>query len=166
MPTQPPSTLWRRAGPLLALAAALNVAIGVAMLLSTRKTAPERAAPGDVSTRGTAPAPRAFAVSLAPINVRTLQEGGRLTIPDGTDVVAVKLEGSDASVVRARVAVRTVDGAEIWRGPAIVSPEPGIAARADVPADRLRPNDYIVVLFSAPASGAEQERARYVLHVR
>jgi hypothetical protein len=64
--------------------------------------------------------------------------------------------------------IRAVGGDEIWHGPlADSAPRPsGVVAIVDVPADRLRPDDYTVALFETPAAGAESERYRYFLRVR
>jgi len=49
----------------------------------------------------------------------------------------------------------------VWRGAATADASRAAAVRAPVPAARLRPDDYIVVL-----TGGRRELGRYVLHVR
>jgi hypothetical protein len=66
-------------------------------------------------------------------------------------------------------AIRTVEGATIWRGPAapIESPTgtaPRLLASADVPASVLESGDYVVVLFTRDGGG-ERELQRSSLRV-
>jgi hypothetical protein len=88
-------------------------------------------------------------------------------IPGGTDVVALDLERGDATatVRGARAIVRTVSGDEVWSGAAVVDNlAPGILARAEVPATRLRTDDYTITLFENEAQGRELQT--YALRVR
>jgi hypothetical protein len=114
--------------------------------------------------------PRVVALSLSPISVRGAADSPTLVIPAGTDIVALKLEGETrgAPLRQPRIIIRTVAGDEVWRGPAIVVNDlgPGILARAEIPAARLRADDFIVTLFDTDAAGYEHERSRYVLRVR
>jgi hypothetical protein len=109
--------------------------------------------------------PVVLALSLSPIHVRGSDEPPRLTIATGTDVVRLHLQGEagDHSLQRGRAIVRTVAGQEVWRGRAagVAGPQTSAVAHIDIPADRLRPDDYIVELLDANDSVREAERYRY-----
>lgn len=116
-----------------------------------------------------APAPRIFALSLPPISVRSSDAATVRRVPTGTDVVRLQLQGDSPVILQQpRVSIETVEGREVWRGPAVTGDRPseGILARSDVPADKLPANDYVVRLFGRDASGGEREHARYFLGVR
>jgi hypothetical protein len=122
---------------------------------------------------GAAPpaAPRTvLAVSLAPILVRGAGEPASLAIASGTDIVRLELQGEAGgpSSRPARAIVTTVSGDDVWRGPAVPPGASSAAAiaRVDVPAARLRADDYVVTLFAASADGRETELYRYFLRVR
>jgi hypothetical protein len=109
-------------------------------------------------------------VSISPLTVRSAAEAPPLVIPPGIAIVAARLEGdaSDPRLTHARAVVRTVEGVEVWRGAASTGADlgAGVLARVDIPADRLRANDYIIILFAEDAAGVGQERYRYALRVR
>jgi hypothetical protein len=113
--------------------------------------------------------PRVFAVSLSPGATRSAGDAAAIAVPDGTDSVELRLEAEpgDAHLERARAVVRTVTGDEIWRGPAATPSDLpiGIAARVELPAARLRADDYVVTLFAATPNGVEREAYRYFLRV-
>ena len=152
----------------LAAAAVLILAAGGWWMYSLR-TAPV------VETRVSPPAsrdrnlaapvpPRIFATSLSPITLRSAGAGAALVIPEGTDVVSLRLMGEGDRPHTARVILRTVAGAAVWQGDAAVSDLPaGAIARVDVPASVLHRDDYIVDLNVGPAG---RELYRYVLRVR
>ncbi len=169
--------------PWFALAAALFVIIiGTAWLFLAQPARKDRttggsggstAVPVDASrepARQTpAPTPRVFAVSLPPISVRSSDAATVRRVPAGTDVVRLQVQGdSPAILLQPRVSIETVDGHEVWRGPAVTGDRAseGIIARSDVPAGKLPANDYVVRLFGRDASGGEREHARYFLRVR
>jgi hypothetical protein len=57
----------------------------------------------------------------------------------------------------------------VWQGPATVPASgtgTGVLARVEVPADRLRANDYVITLLARTPDGGTVERSRYVLRVR
>jgi hypothetical protein len=114
--------------------------------------------------------PVVLALSLSPIHVRGSDEPPRLTIATGTDVVRLHLQGEagDQSLQRGRAIVRTVAGQEVWRGRAagVAGPQTSALAHIDIPADRLRPDDFIVELLDVNDSGREAERYRYFFRVR
>ena len=157
----------------LAAAAALMLAVGTWWLYSSRH------APDTVETRVSPPAsrdrtlpaptpPRVFATSLSPITLRSAASGSAVVVPEGTDVVSLRLLGDDQRPrsAAARAFVRTVAGETIWQGEArLIDLPAGAAARVDIPASVLRPDDYIVELRTGPA-GADRESSRYVLRVR
>jgi hypothetical protein len=113
--------------------------------------------------------PRVFAVSISPGAVRGAGGSPGIAVPDGTDLVELRLEGEpgDARIERARAVVRTVTGDEVWGGPAATPPDgpAGIAASIAVPAERLPADDYVITVFTATPRGAEREAYRYFLRV-
>jgi hypothetical protein len=169
---QPP--LLRRLS--LAAAAILLIAAGTWWVFGVSRGRPtaerpqvaESSAPA-ASAPAARSSPRVFAVSISPSATRSAGEAGGIAVPDGTDRVELRLEAEpgDARVERARAVVRTVTGDEIWRGPAATPSDlpPGIAARVDLPAAQLRPDDYVITLFTATPSGVEREAYRYFLRV-
>jgi hypothetical protein len=174
--------------PLFALAAAalLAVAAGVWWMAGTQRplgptadgqqtaapppSTPPRVEPPPTASPAAASAPRVFAFTLSPVSVRAGGDSPSVTMPAGTDVLRLQLEGDAGAprLERARAIVRPVTGDEVWRGTADDARPgpPGSVAQIDVPAVKLPPDDYIVTLFSAAASGVEQERYRYFLRVR
>jgi len=156
----------------LALAATLVLAVGALWLGSLRRSATVAVvAPPAASPPQAVPEPRrGFAVSLSPLAVRSASDSQSVVVPDGTDVVALQLEGGadTAKSANARAVIQTVTGDEVWRGPAHAGTTlaAGVIARFDVPASRLGIDDYVVVLFDTDGGGAERERNRYVLRLR
>lgn len=158
---------------MLALAATLVVVVGASFwMLRTRPALPGPSVPPVPAPVAVvpAPAPRLFAMSISPAGVRSGADSPTLVIPPGTDVVDLRLQGdaADAVLVGGRVAIRTVNGEDVWQGPlATASGLPaGIMARVEIPANRLLVDDYIVSLFAIDQAGAEAERHRYFLTVR
>ena len=165
-----------------ALAAALILTVGAVWVFTPGKTEtasgnrpPDASLPSlepspSPSAAPPAAAPRVFAFSLPPISTRSADPAPRLVIPHGTDVVSLQLEGTGrpAPLNQTRAEIRKVTGEEVWSGPAISSTDisSGTLARIDVPAARLRADDYIVTLFETPAAASERERNRYFLRVR
>ena len=171
----------------LALAASLLIAAGAVWMAGRSLRGPRTTTEGTpaVASRSVNPAPergpvqppaglpasrRVIAVSISPLGVRGADDRQSLVIPVRTDVVALRLEGEPGDRIPglARASIRTVSGTEIWQGAAhTADPLPqGVVALVDVPAQRLRADDYIVLLFGHDAAGLEQERYRYVLRVR
>jgi len=116
---------------------------------------------------GTTAPPRLVALILSPINVRSAGRASSLSIPAGTDIVVLHLqgEGNDRNIGGPAV-VRTVAGREIWRGTAASEDRLPASARVDVPADKLRVDDYVIELFGTDRDGRETERFRYFFGVR
>ncbi len=119
----------------------------------------------------TSPAPRIIAFAISPISVRSPGDTSTLVVPPGIGVVRLHLEGApgdDARIDAARARVRTVAGADVWRGPAAAPTDApaGTIAQIDVPAARLEADDYVIELVATDAAGAERERFRYFLAVR
>jgi hypothetical protein len=173
---------WRRAS-MWALAAALALLVaGTIWMLRWRttsqyaesvpalplatNTSPPAPQPPDVVRRPDAPA--VVAVSLAAGGVRGSSGGAILTIPPGANLIRLDLEGDPAAPrpVRARAIVRAVSGATVWQGPTVAETPATVAARLEIPAATLPPDDYIVILLAGASDGREAERERYFLRVR
>jgi hypothetical protein len=165
----------------LALAASLILiaAVNVWLLRSGRQSLPQVAinndpqpAAGEQQPAASAPArtPVVFALTLSPVAVRSSSETESAVVPQGTDVVAIDLEGDadNRSLIARRASVKTVAGREIWRGPITtgVNLPAGIVARIEVPAEQLPAEDYLVTLYGTDRTSAEQEWAQYYLRVR
>lgn len=140
---------------------------------STVTTPPNRPqseppSPGQPVEPPAAPAtPRSVAVVLSPIHVRTAAAAATLSIPSGTDLVVVRLQGEDSYAdLAGTAAVRTVAGAEIWRGPAVLESGQSPGARLEVPAALLRADDYVIELLGKDPAGREVERFSYFFSVR
>jgi hypothetical protein len=115
--------------------------------------------------------PVVVAVSISPILVRGADKASTVTIAPGTDVVRLLLqpgERSERPLHQGRAIVGTVAGREVWRGEAASSDRAvrEELARVEIPAERLRPDDYIIELLETDARGAAVERYRYFLTVR
>ena len=114
--------------------------------------------------------PVVLALSLSPIHVRGADEPVPVTIPKGTDIVRLDLQGEPGQppLERGRAIVRTVAGQEVWRGRAtgVKGPQRSPLVHIDIPAARLRPDDYIVELLDANVNVREAERYRYFFRVR
>ncbi len=181
---RPTPALWRWGWPAAAMAAALIIVVlGVALVLRTRSV-PETVAvdsPPSATAQPPPPPPPpvpepvrpdaiVVVLSISPILVRGSDQPASLTIAPEADVVRLYLQGqgTERRFGRGRAVVRTVAGSEAWTGPAleIVGAKPHELASIDVPADRLPPDDYIVVLLEADASGRDVERHRYFFRVR
>jgi hypothetical protein len=147
-------------------------------MFSLRNQTPSQVATGNQPTalppqqlpeRPAAP-PKVFALVVSPVGVRSGNERAAVVVPDGTDVLAIRLEsdGEARSLTARRAVVRTVGGSEVWTGPvAAERPESaGIVARIDVPAASLSGDDYLITLYGTDRSGTEREWAQYFLRVR
>jgi hypothetical protein len=130
----------------------------------TQRAEPERQ-PTPPSSREPA---AIFAVSLSPINVRAGGAPVTMTIPSEAQTVALQLlrDGDERPVENGRAIVRTVVGADVWRGQAAPAADPAVLARFEVSAASLPPDDYIVELLEIDARGREVERNRYFFRVR
>jgi hypothetical protein len=107
------------------------------------------------------------AVTLSPITVRGVGEAESLIAPPGTELISLTVEGVEqsAATTAVRAVVRTVDGQEVWRGNAVSTTAASSQARFEIPADLLRPDDYIVTVYGR-AGDQERELQRYSLRVR
>jgi hypothetical protein len=155
----------------LALAASVLLAAGVLWMAVPRRQPAPAVMVNQPAPAQPAPAARqVFAVALSPIAVRSASDSQSVVLPNGTDVVALQLEGGAdlAKAANARAVIQTVAGDEVWRGPADPGTNlpSGVIARLEVPASRLGIDDYIVVLFESDSGGGERERNRYVLRLR
>jgi hypothetical protein len=131
---------------------------------------PEERPPIEVA-RGSIPsAPVVVALTLSPASVRGIDDGTILIVKPGATLVVLDLEGDTGAraLERGRAEITTISGREIWRGPAAAERggQPAAFARVEIPAETLTPDDYIVALIDADASGREAERYRYFLRVR
>jgi len=170
---------WRVA---LALAATVVLAVSGFWWMRTvagrRDSVDQRGRPPTSAARpgpqpagdGARPAPRIFALTLSPLATRSAGDARRIVIPADVDTVAVDLEtdSGTAGPPPTRAALRTVGGDPIWEGAAGAPPAgaaSGVAARIEVPASLLRPDDYVITLLVAGPTGNVTERARYVLRI-
>jgi hypothetical protein len=163
--------------PMLAIAAALVLVAGASVWIAQRSHQTdlnsgahgESPAPTSSGSAG-APTSTPFPFPVSPATVRGTQDTPALVVPSGTVLVDLQLEGESAAppVARGRVLIRTVAGDELWQGSIVAAANrpPGVVAVAEVPAARLRADDYTITLFEIDASGAESERYRYFLRVR
>jgi hypothetical protein len=110
-------------------------------------------APPTPTTPVRGPATRPVVLALSPVLLRGQARPAALRIPDRTDTVVLELEGDPALLPPPtsafQVVVKTVEGAEIWRGEARRSRgggRPSLLASADVPAEKLAPGDYLLTL--------------------
>jgi hypothetical protein len=176
--------VMRWSWPAAAIAAALIiVALGVALVLRIRSVPGTGA--GDNPPSATAPAPSpppsqtpapvrpdavVVVLSVSPILVRGSDQAASLTIAPGADVVRLYLQGqrTERRFGRGRAIVRAVTGGPVWTGPADAADgtTPRALTRVDIPAERLRPDDYIVELFEIDARGRDIERYRYFFRIR
>lgn len=178
---RPVAVRWR---PAAGLAAALVIVVlGVALVLRTRSLPGTAAVDSPPSATAQAPPPPpppvpepvrpdaiVVVLSISPILVRGSDQPASLAIAPGTDVVRLYLQGqgTERRFGRGRAIVGTVTGEQVWTGPAEAADRtaPRALTRVDIPADRLRPDDYIVELLETDANGREVERYRYFFRVR
>jgi hypothetical protein len=167
----------RRASWYAGLAAAAVVLLGVGLWFAGNRAEPMTQSADVQLPAGPAPVPpiaadpaaplaaRVFAVTLSPAVVRSGDAAAAVVIPAGTDLIALDLGAMTASPSGRpmRASVRTVTGDPIWEGAA--SPREGMAARIQVPASVLPPDDYIVTLSVLEQTGG-REVEQYVLRVR
>ena len=175
---------WRRSTPLAAAAAVVLAIASWWMFMprhqpragnpSVAETSPPAVPPSPaqrVPEPAQSPARGAtvIAFALSPLNVRSGDQSPALTVPVGTTLVSLRLQAAEsANVSPGRVIVRSVNGDEVWRGEAtrVSDDRSGAVAQVDVPADRLRHDDYLVELHPLDARGVEGEVSRYFLRVR
>jgi hypothetical protein len=95
--------------------------------------------------------PVVVAFALSPILLRGGKEQPRLRVPNGTDEVVLHLGGEPSVASRLRFVLRAVDGGVVSSGRAEPGPrgQPGQVASARIPAARLPPGDYILILSAA-----------------
>ena len=103
-----------------------------------------------------------FAVTLPAIVTRG---AGQISaeIPGTATRVQIRLEGSDAGASALEADIRTVGSRIVWQGPATRGSS-GILATIEVPADLLRPDDYIVTISTG--GQARTEVARYSVRIK
>jgi len=109
------------------------------------------------------PAP-IVAVTLPAVAVRGEGATPTAEVADDATLVELRLERGDAGPCAApEIAVRTVEGAEVWRGPAVAEPVSGVpfAAVARVPAPRLPGGDYVALLTCGPGSETALQRSTF-----
>ncbi|HUD70410.1 MAG TPA: hypothetical protein VMQ62_00485 [Dongiaceae bacterium] len=141
--------------PLMSLAAAMVVALLGALVWQ------RGVAPGAGST---------VSVTLPAIMLRDGGASPEARIGPGSITLVIRFEaGSLPAPPPLEAAIRTVDGAEVWRGPASPiegSPagSPRLLASTEVPASTLAGGDYVIVLFTR-VGGETRELQRSVLRV-
>ena len=103
-----------------------------------------------------------FAVTL-PSSVTRAAGQATAAIPGTATLVHFRLEGPDPGAEPLEADIRTVDNRIVWQGLAARGSS-GILATIDVPADLLRPDDYI---FAVSSGGPERtEVARYSVRIK
>jgi hypothetical protein len=114
-------------------------------------------------------APVVVALSLSAISVRGAGADAPATIPAEATTLLLRLEaeGDVPPLRRGRAVVRTVEGLELWRGPAETARDAtaGLRAIVRIPTARLRSGDLIVALHGVGTDGHESEQARYTLRI-
>ncbi len=132
--------------------------------------APQSPAASPRTQSPAAVAPRVFALTVSPVSVRGASESRAVTIPADAEIVAIRLEREAAAgtLTPTRASIRTVAGAEVWKGAATADANAprGTIARLDVPAGKLPTDDYLITLYGSTRAGAEREWAQYFLRVR
>lgn len=144
-----------RLAPLMSLAAAMVVALMGGWFWQ------RGAVPGAGSTA---------TVTLPSIMLRDGGETPEARLGAATITLVVRFEAGTLPAPPPLVAViRTVEGVEVWRGPAVpieasAGQVPALLASTDVPAAALASGDYVVVLFTR-ADGMPRELQRSTLRV-
>lgn len=176
-PAAAPASPRARWTPYLALAASLLIfaAAGWWMRPFGARTG-AGAEPSPVTTGAARPslpapppeaAPSVLALALSPLNPRGPGATPALILPPGIATLRLDLEavGSGPGVSRPHAMVQTVDGAEVWRGEG-----QGADGRQGwtvaVPAARLMPDDYVLVLLDPGRPEANRELFRYFFRIR
>jgi hypothetical protein len=106
--------------------------------------------------------PRVAAFTLTPTHVRG-DEGGRVVIPRGTDIVLLRfgLEGDRYESYRAQL--RTPEGREAWSAAHVDvrNTASGLTASLRVPSKLLKDEDYVLRLSGVTAAGEVEEVAKF-----
>ncbi len=168
-----PRTRW---APYLALAASLLIVAAAGWWM--RPFGPRTGAgpePSRVATGAArplpAPPPEAasdiLALALSPLNPRGSGATPALILPPGIATLRLDLEavGTGPGVPRPLAVVQTVDGAEVWRGEGQES-DGRQGWTVAVPAPRLMPDDYVLVLLDPGRPEADRELFRYFFRIR
>ena len=128
---------------------------------------PPRASPTAGPTpRAGSPPPGQLSRLVFALSPTLLRGGGRTTevrVPPGSTDVTIELRGDPAGGPghgALGATLETVEGAVVWSGAAQRRTAPGLAAAVVIPAERLRPGDYLVTLTVAGAA-----RHRYFFRV-
>lgn len=144
-----------RLAPLMSLAAAMVVALMGGWFWQ------RGALPGAGSTA---------TVTLPAIMLRDGGETPEARLGAATSTMVVRFEaGTLPAPPPLDAVIRTVEGVEVWRGPAVpieasAGQVPPLLASTDVPASALASGDYVVVLFTR-AGGTPRELQRSTLRV-
>lgn len=122
-----------------------------------------------VETPDPAPTAVVAAFTLLPTATRSASESAALTVAADVTTINLRLVGLPETepLAAPEAVIRTIDGREIFRGPAraINGSADGVRAEVAVPAAQLIPDDYLVQLNEL-RSGRAEERVRYFLRVR
>lgn len=176
--TTAPAGPGRRTGlaPWLALAASLAVIGAAVTMYRPAKESPERVDTASTTvaeappTAATASVPRVFALALAPVGVRGTSAASGVAIPGDAEVIRVRLDadGDARTLAPTTAIVRTVDGADVWRGAVreVTGQTPDALAEVEIPARALGPNDYVLVLRGLDRGDVEREWLHYALRIR
>jgi hypothetical protein len=116
-----------------------------------------------ISPSAVAPPTTRLVLALSPTLLRGPGGPAVVRVPPQSDAIVLELLGDRAVVPRGaalRVSVETVEGAQVWSGPARRVDGGSSVATAEVPADRLAPADYLVTL-----SAGDETLYRYFFRV-
>jgi hypothetical protein len=109
--------------------------------------------------------PARIGLVLPAIITRSRTQTPRLVVPEGVAFVDLLLEGSTPRLANAAAELVTADGDVVWSGssapPSSSQASSPLVATVTVPAERLRPDDYILTLSDRNA----QVLGRYVFRV-
>jgi len=132
----------------------------------------ERSAQGRGTNQGTAgqpgQMPTIVALTLAPGLARGTDEGARVSIPAGADLLQIELGlKPNREYGQYRAALQNADGRDIWTQDRIVARRTptGQAVNVTVPANLVTPGDYLLILKGLTARGDLEEAGDYAFRV-
>jgi hypothetical protein len=114
----------------------------------------------------TAASDRLIALVLLPGSVRSTGEGAVLHVPEGGDVVRIRVDHEGPGCAVYRAIISTPEGQEVWARSALTRVDPRVTSVIlAVPANALQPGDYILTLRGGSEAGALQDVGVYSFRV-